>query len=241
MLIHRLFASKDSGLRVLAIAFNAFLVASIAQGASITTTNLLTNPGAETGDISGWIIGGSSNPSVDSGSFNPGIDPHSGDFDFYGHTGPFGTLSQTVDLIGDQGLTAADINAGNLFADVSFWEQGLNQGTPSDEAQITLTFLDSAGATLDMESTPLVDSHNLTWQNGSGAFPVPFGTTSVVYTMNFIRNVGSDNDSYIDDNSLIVSNNSLLTATPEPASFGLLLTSGILLSPLRWRKRSRAN
>src|ERR1700761_5453721 len=98
-----------------------------AQGNTINTTNLLTNPGAETGDLTGWTIGMGS-PGIDHGTFDPGINPHAGSSDFYGHSFGVGTLSQTVNLIGTQGITAADIGTGALVANVSFWEQGLDQG-----------------------------------------------------------------------------------------------------------------
>lgn len=62
--------------------------------------NLLTNPGAEDGNLTGWTVGGNSNPGVDNGSFDPGINPHTGNYDFYGHTGSFGTLTQNVSLAG---------------------------------------------------------------------------------------------------------------------------------------------
>jgi hypothetical protein len=74
-----------------------------AQGGS----NLLLNPGAETGTTSGWTVdnpmfGGTSNPGVDNGSFDPGINPHSGSYIYSigaweniteTHTIPVGTRS----------------------------------------------------------------------------------------------------------------------------------------------------
>ncbi len=173
--------------------------------AQFATTNLLLNPGAEAGSTTNWVIGGVSNPSVDNGSFDSGISPHSGSYDFYGHTGAFGTLSQTIFLPGNQGITTANIDAGLLFANVSFWEQGLNQGTPSDDACIVLSFLDSNTNIISTNSTPFIDSHNLTWSNYSSQYAIPVGTRLITYTMYFFRNAGSDNDSFIDDNILTVS------------------------------------
>jgi hypothetical protein len=172
------------------------------------TGNLLANPGAETGDLTGWTVGGPSTAFVDSGTFDPGINPHSGRFDFVGGSGSTsgssGTLTQNVALVGNQGLTAAAIDAGTLVADVGFFEQGLNQGATSDHAQVNLTFRDASGAALSTVSTPPVDSHNGTWQQFSGSFPIPAGTRSIDYTILFIRAVGTDLDAFVDDTSLAV-------------------------------------
>jgi hypothetical protein len=176
---------------------------SIAR-AGLLTTNLLLNPGAETGTTTNWVVGGTSNPSVDDGSFDSGINPHTGSYDFYGHTGAEGTLSQTVFLPGNDGVTPALIDSGLLLAYVSFWEQGLNQGTPSDEARIILSYLDGNTNLLGTNATPFIDSHDLTWANYSAQYFIPIGTRSIIYTMDFFRNVGSDNDSFIDDNVLAI-------------------------------------
>jgi hypothetical protein len=172
--------------------------------ADLLTTNLLLNPGAETGNTTNWVIGGVSNPGVTNGTFDPGINPHSGSYDFFGRTGAEGTLSQRVYLPGNQGITSALIDAGLLAANVSFWEQGLSQGTPSDEARVIIAFLDSNTNLISTNATPFLDSHNLTWQNYSNQYAVPIGTRLIVYTMDFFRNDGSDNDSFIDDNVLTV-------------------------------------
>jgi len=172
--------------------------------ADLLTTNLLLNPGAETGTTTNWVIGGVSNPAVDNGTFDSGINPHSGSYDFFGHTGAEGTLSQNVYLPGTQGITTPLIDAGLLVANVSFWEQGLNQGSPSDEASIIISFLDTNTNLISSIATPFVDSHNLTWQNYSNQYPIPVGTRLITYTMDFHRNIGSDNDSFIDDNVLTV-------------------------------------
>ena len=173
-----------------------------ATSAQIVTSNLLTNPGAESGSLSGWTVI-SGNPMVDSGTFNPGINPFNGSFDFAGGSGnPLGQVSQTIDLIATGQVTALDLDAGTTTANVSFWEQGLNQGSPSDNAAVQLTFLDAVGAVLGTFTTATVDSHTGSWTQGVQSFLIPVGTRDITYTMLLQRNAGSDNDSYIDDNLL---------------------------------------
>lgn len=199
----------------------ALSLAAIALAAATgAQANLLDNAGAEIGDLTGWTVGGDSNPAVDNGSFDPGIDPHSGSFDFYGHTGDYGSLTQTVSLTGV---------AGSLLQ-VSFWEQGLNQGSPSDNASVTLTFYGIAGSALGSVTTDTVDSHDGSWANFTGTYAIPTGAVSVDYTMNFQRHAGSDNDSFIDDNSLTV------VAVPEPATGGLMVGGLALLGALARRR-----
>jgi hypothetical protein len=176
----------------------------------------LINPGAETGDLTGWTVGGNSNPNVDSGTFNPSIKPHTGSYDFSGHRGTFGTLTQNVSLAGVFGGNYSLIDAGQETASISFWEQGLNQGATSDSAYVSLTFLSAGNATLGTVSSPEIDSHSGTWQNFTGTYSVPVGTRSINYTMNFVLHSGNDIDSYIDDNSLT------LAVVPEPSSIAML-------------------
>jgi hypothetical protein len=187
------------------------------------TTNLLTNTGAETSDLSGWTQGGNSSPFVDNGSFNPGISPRSANYDFVGGRGDYGNLSQTNSLMGIDGITTEDIDSGVLFANISFWAQGLNQGTPSDSPRITLTFLDVSSVTISSNSTPEVDSHDGVWSNYSQSVLIPSGSRAIVYTMEFIRHVGSDNDAYIDDNSLTIS--SILPTPPNDLAISLVGTN----------------
>jgi len=156
---------------------------------------------------------------VDDGTFD-GFTPHTGAFDFYGGSGLEGTLTQTVSLTGS-GLTTGEIDAGNLLANVSFWEQGLNQGTPSDDAHIVLNYLDLNDALIGTSATDTVDSHEGFWQQGGGNYAIPVGTRSIGYVMDFTRNSGSDNDSFIDDNSLTISRG--VVAVPESGTMGLLL------------------
>ncbi len=189
--------------------------------------NMLVNPGAETGDLTGWTPGGGAvPPHIDSGSFDPGIDPHSGNFDFLGGTGLLFTLTQNVSLAGI---------VDPMTATVSFWQQGLNQGPTSDNSHVTLDFLDAGGAVISSVSTAVVDSHGGTWTEGGGTFAIPTGTASIDYVMNFNRAVGSDLDSFIDDNSLSV--NSPVTSVPEPANGALLLAGLALIGRLARRQR----
>ena len=201
--------------------------------AQFVTPNLLSNPGSEMG-LSSWnIIAGPPRP--DNGNFDPGINPRTGMFDFVGaNNNPFAQLDQTIDLIATGQVTAPQLDSGSTTADVSFWEQGLNQGSPSDNAAIQLSFLDASGTLISMVTTATVDSHTGSWANGAQSFLVPVGTRFITYSMLFQRNVGSDNDAFIDDNSLTLT----IAPVPEPATVALLL-AGLPVTALALRRLRR--
>jgi hypothetical protein len=174
--------------------------------ATLLTGNLLTNPGAETGNLTGWTAAGNTGAGVDNGTFDPGINPHTGSYDFYGGVGsghPLGTLSQTVSIV-TGGVTTALIDAGALSADVSFWVQSLNQGAPSDEAYVQLTFLNGSDGVIGTDETASVYSIG-SWENVMDTYLIPTGTRSITYTMGFQLEKGTNIDSFVDDNVLEIS------------------------------------
>jgi hypothetical protein len=193
-----IFVIPDYGL-----ADNSGGVSILVSPASVQT-NLLLNPGAELGSLTNWTSGGDANPQVDTGTFDTSITPRSGSFDFRGGRGAAGSLSQVVSLLGSQRIVASSIDAGKLFANVSFWEQGLNQALHSDDAYVSLDFLDANSNHLATVSTPEVDAHFGAWANHLAYFPIPPGSRYIQYTMNFVRQTGSDLDAFVDDNSLRV-------------------------------------
>ena len=215
--------------------------------APFATTNLLLNPGGEAGTLTNWVVGGVSNPRLDNGSFDLGINPRSGTNDFLAGTGANGSLSQTVALVGNQGITAGAIDAGNLLAYVSFWEQGLDQGTPSDDAYVSLGFLDAVSNSISAWSSPEIDSHSGTWSNFSAYVTIPTGTRFIQYTMNFVRHAGSDLDGFVDDNLLSVSvsaqipalsisrsSTSAMLSWPATYSDGFVLEQSTNVSATNW-------
>ena len=187
---------------LLVVSISLFGLVSCAWGAG----NLLLNPGAEQGSgvlagstATDWVAGGESHPGRDNGTFDH-LPVHSGGFDFYGGTGASGTLTQQVNLV-SSGFGVSQLDSGTLRANVGFWEMSLNQGDPSDAAGVTLTFRDVGGGTLGTAAIPPVYFKEV-WRNVVKSVALPVGTRLIDYTMTFKRNVGSDLDSFIDDNSL---------------------------------------
>ncbi|CAF1396058.1 unnamed protein product [Didymodactylos carnosus] len=171
---------------------------------SVNVSNLLVNPGAETGFLSPWAIVGTSAPGIDNGTFDPNIKPHSGGYQFGRFSVQTVALTQNVVISGTQSITPALIDSCNLVAHISFWEQGLNQGANNDDAQVILAFLDVNNVLLQNISTPEVDFSAGVWGQYSNAYTIPVGTRSINYTMKFIRHTGTDLDAFMDDNVLTI-------------------------------------
>jgi hypothetical protein len=214
----------------------------------------LVNPGAEVGTgvdagstVTGWTAGGDSNPGRDDGSFGDGFGPHSGSYDFYGGTGAMGTLSQTVSLSSLDPATLALIDTGTDSLNVEFFEQSLDQGVPSDSAEVKITFADAGG-------NPLAGGYDSgliynigSWEDVTGSALIPAGTRMVNYEMIFTREVGSDLDSFIDDNSASVGTPTSPPPPSPPASVPMpaaaytgIPTLGLLAGALWLRRRANA-
>jgi hypothetical protein len=166
--------------------------------------NLLVNPGGEHGVIIPWIVGGTSNPGLDNGTQNKDIFPRTGSFQFTGNHGAWGTLTQTVFIVGgNEPIATTQIDTGNLSVTVLFWTRCLNQILKNDAAAVALYFFDALNNTLANVTTP-EQAVPGTYALYSNSYSIPVGTRSIQYQMKFIRYFGTDLDAYIDDNSMII-------------------------------------
>ncbi len=122
--------------RTITVAAVIFIGLTIGTKSAWAYTNLIANPGAETGNFSGWT-------KVDGGS-GWGISglAHSGS---YGFTSSYewGTLSQTLDLVGS-GYAASTLDAQPTI-DFSTWVAGFDSfsGT-NDPYSVTVTLQDAS-------------------------------------------------------------------------------------------------
>ncbi|CAF4839797.1 unnamed protein product, partial [Rotaria sp. Silwood2] len=177
---------------------------------TMTPPNLLINPGAESGSDVGWNQVGSSPVIIDSnGQFNNNYYPNSGTYCFAGGNGPNSPskLVQNVNLLGGiQGFTETQLDLDSLRAEITFYYQTWDRMfIPHDLVQVSLTFRSSSSIlnTVDSGEIACTTSHP-GWCRYTNIFPLPVGVRSIDYMMTFIRKdlVGSNIDSYIDDNSL---------------------------------------
>ncbi len=165
------------------------------------------NPGGEHGVLTPWIVGGTSNPQLDDGTQNEGFIPRTGSFQFSGNTYRpgmgRGTLTQTIAIVvGTDTIMMTQIDTGNLSVTVLFWTRCLPQAR-NDATAVALYFLDALNNTLTNVTTP-EQAPGFIYASYSNSYSIPVGTRSIQYQMKFIGYQGSDVDSYIDDNSMII-------------------------------------
>lgn len=233
-------SSKSSRRRTLLLLAAATLAATSLRAQTTTTTgNLLTNPGAELGTgvepgtVTGWTVGGTSNPGRDNGTFDPGINPYDGAYDFYGNGGnseASGTLTQRVDLL-SAGLSIPLLNATGNTATFSFYEESLFDPVP-DTAGVNLFFLNAAGMQIGTATSGEFYNRS-SWAFDTNTAALPAGTQFIDCQLFFVRHTGVDIDSYLDDVSLTVN------VVPEPSTWAAGLATGACLLALVLRRRAR--
>jgi hypothetical protein len=237
-----------------ALLISSMLVSSIVIGVNSAQavtfgSNLILNGGAEA-DIGG--IGGTIGPVTDwttTGQFtvitynnNTGYptnaDPgpvNRGNNFFGGGGGNSSSGSQLITLA--PGFT--EIDAGSVSFDLSGFLGGFS--TDNDNAALTAVFRDASNTglgTFSIGPVSAIDRSNVTGlfaRSTSGT--VPIGTRNILLTLNMERVVGSSNDGYADNLSLVLNNNTA-TAVPEPFTVIGTLVGGT--AALRLRKKLRA-
>jgi T5SS/PEP-CTERM-associated repeat protein len=197
-------ASNGSGRRQLATAVAAMSLATSA--AAFTTGNLLVNPGAESGAATGWTVT-SGQLGRFSSSSNEGYGAAEGIYYFYGGTSAFSQARQDVHLLSF--LSANAVDNGEAKLDVSYWARsytdsgflGIGDGT-HDSGSVIVEFLNASGQRISTAYSRQ-DLKPPFWSLfGQDNIAVPVGTRTVRYWMGFLRDQGTDNDGYLDGNSV---------------------------------------
>ncbi len=168
--------------------------------------NLLVNPGAETGDLQGWV-----DPDEAWGAAAE-IAPHAGSKFFWPSRKQLEYTEMYQDI--DVREEAAAIDAGRLYLHLSGWLANWDQ-YPHDQATLAVQAQDQNGAQL----LYLSRSHrNPLWARYQLDSLIPAGTRTLRVELIARRFVGADNDAYFDDLSLEVDSQApaySVTITPQ--------------------------
>jgi hypothetical protein len=155
--------------------------------------NLLVNPGAETGTTAGWVMPDRQWVAA------AVITPHGGAKFFWpGGDAANSSMYQDIDVSALEFM----VTSGQLYLHLSGWLANWDQ-YPHDRATLAIYALDATGNTLDYQS---VSHRSPSWAQYRIDRQVPAGTKTLRVHLNATRFVGTDDDGYFDDLSLVLNN-----------------------------------
>ena len=150
----------------------------------------IVNPGAETGDTTGWTTSGGFTVRSDASGTTPG--PYEGTYFFFGGLSTSASNAyQDIDL----STYSSGIDAGNASVSVD-WYQSSNSG--SDRGNIELEFYDGSSTLVGSDAGPGLTAP-LGWTaRTTGDVAVPTGTRTVRIIMDAVRSAGTQNNADFD-------------------------------------------
>lgn len=157
----------------------------------------ITNPGAETGDVTGWTstVGGLI-ARQDLGQSGD-IAPHAGGGTFYFAGGDNAETVAHQDVAVPAGYESI-IDAGGAALDLTWWLGGYSGTGDDDSGSMKITFLDDMDSQIGDEiQFPQREKDN-SWEELTVHRLVPAGTRKVRLTMRMVRVDGTQNNAYID-------------------------------------------
>ena len=164
------------------------------NGGTPVSGNLILNPGAENG-INNWTGDIESLENAECGSVSPNSGTHNfGVGGICSNESNFGIAEQTIDL------SAYSIDIDNNL--LSLEHSGFMRNySGSDLPEMYVEFYD--GTTL-LGTTATLSNSLPQWLLKSSVSPIPISTNSCKVILTGTRNAGTDNDSYFDDLSVVV-------------------------------------
>lgn len=148
----------------------------------------IVNPGAETGDTTGWTA---TSGSVDVRDSNPA--PHTGSWYFTGGSSPVSRIDQSIDL---SVFDTAKIDAGNASVEVTWWQTSF---AGDDIGRIELYFFEADNFTSTGSDTSADIIAPTVWTERTITAAIPANTRHMTIRIYADRTAGTNNDAYFDD------------------------------------------
>lgn len=180
----------------------------------------ITNPGAETGDLTGWTS--------ELGAFAasaPYVTPYRGSYTFWAGNVAESIISQEIDLLAN-GVPAAGIDAGTLIINFSAFQASFNTG--GDKGQLQVRFKNSGKTVLSTITNPLKQALPSLhfWEKRNLLGLIPANTRYVDLVLRAVRTEGTSNDGDFDDASAYVIDGTLHNLTVTNPGAESALTTG---------------
>lgn len=161
-------------------------------GASMPYNFSVTNPGAETGDTTGWTVGAGTLLSINT-TGGGWVGPHSGSRYFSFDTSAAGANAYQEFNIPSAYETTVDTGF------VAFWLRGWRATDIGDFAAWTIIAYDGSNAEIARMEPPYQKTATITWTQYTNFLRLPSGTRKVRITMIGPVKSGSFLDAYFDD------------------------------------------
>lgn len=162
---------------------------------------VLTNPGAESGDMTGWTTETGTGFETQVAADVPGLSPRTGTYYFGGDNQLW--VSSYQDVIATAGdFTVDDIDAGKLLIKVTYYAASYNG---NDEVRMYCRFYDGLPGnviTNDHDIGDLIPGPTLSWEKREYYMLAPPGTRTIRLKMQGHRTDGTYCNSHLDDISL---------------------------------------
>lgn len=168
---------------------------------AITHEYTITNPGGESGDMTGWTTDVGSGFGVMLEDVGAGLYPRTGSYLFWGQNQAAASSYQDIVAIAGD-FSSIHIDAERLFLRLTYYAMSYNG---SDKVRMYFEFLDNVDAVITEYSIPdtLTAGPSLSWEKRTLDALVPSGTRKLRLYMDGIRTNGTVMNTHIDDISLI--------------------------------------